>query len=154
VRRPDEGRYSKVSRRVWNSADFRGLSAPKPNAQTIWLRILCGPELGCIPGLFEAWEGGLANALGWSLRDFRRCFEEIVGRKMVTADWNAGLVWAPNAIFHNFPENPNTVKGWRLAWKELPDCGLKRRAAEHLVTVFAEKDAYDRPKSGPSWVTP
>lgn len=151
-RKPDEGRYSKVSRRIWGSKDFRELSAPKPNAQTLWLRILTGPELGCIPGLFEAWEGGLASALRWSVRDFRRCWEEIEGRKMASADWNVGLIWAPNAIHHNFPENPNTVKGWRLAWKELPDCALKQRAAKAMMCVFAAKDAESPPRSGPTWV--
>lgn len=151
-RKPEEGRYSKVSRRVWGSSDFRELSAPKPNAQTLWLRVLTGPELGCIPGLFEAWEGGLASALRWSARDLRRCWDEIEARKMAVADWNVGLVWAPNAIHHNFPENPNTVKGWRLAWKELPDCALKTRAARALMETFAAKDAEGLPKSGPTWV--
>lgn len=151
-RKPEEGRYSKVSRRVWGSSDFRELSAPKPNAQTLWFRVLTGPELGCIPGLFEAWEGGLASALRWSVRDLRRCWDEIEARRMASADWNAGLIWAPNAIHHNFPENPNTVKGWRLAWKELPDCTLKTRAARALMETFAAKDAESLPKSGPTWV--
>ncbi len=151
-RKPEEGRYSKVSRRIWGSKDFRELSGPKPNAQTLWFRILTGPELGCIPGLFEAWEGGLASALRWSVRDFRRCWEEIEGHEMASADWTAGLIWVPNAIHHNFPENPNTVKGWKLAWKELPDCALRQRAARALVEVFAAKDIESPPRSGSTWL--
>jgi len=151
-RKPDEGRYSKVSRRIWGSGDFRELSAPKPSAQWLWLRLLTGPELGCIPGLFEAWEGGLASALRWSVRDFRRCWEEIESRKMAAADWTAGLIWVPNAIHHNFPENPNTVKGWKLAWKELPDCALKLRAAKALLHVFALRDLEAPVRNGATWV--
>ncbi len=131
-RKPEEGRYSKVSRRVWGSPDFRALSAPKPNAQTLWLRLLTGPELGVIPGLFEARESGLAEALGWPLTGFRRCFAEITTRQMATHDKAAGLMWVPRAIHHNPPDNPNVILGWKLAWKELPDSPLKEQAKSYL----------------------
>lgn len=131
-RKPDEGRYSKVSRRVWGSEDFRALSAARPNAQTLWLRLLTGPELGVIPGLFEIRESGLAEALGWPLPAFRRCFAEISDRRMAAHDKKSGLMWVPRAVHHNPPENPNVILGWKIAWKELPDAPLKERAKLHL----------------------
>lgn len=143
-RSPDEGRYSKVSRRMWNDEHFRGLSRAKPNAQTLWQRLLTGPELGCIPGLFPAREGGLADALEWPLVAFRRCWLEIAAKEMAEADWRAGLVWVPNGIVHNEPQSTNAIIGWRLALRELPECELKHRAIDGLRAHLTGM--------GPAWV--
>ena len=128
----DEGRYSKVSRRMWGDSNFQALSKAPPNAQSLWQRLLTGPELGCVPGLFPARIGGLADALDWSKEDTQRCWEEIASKGMAEADWTAGLVWVPNAIAHNEPANPNVVTGWRLALCEMPECALKHKAVEEL----------------------
>lgn len=143
-RATEEGRYSKVSRRMWVDESFQALSKPPPNAQSLWQRLLTGPELGCIPGLFSARLGGLADALGWSKEDTQRCWEEISAQGLAEADWSAGLVWIPKAIIHNEPPNPNVVTSWRLALCELPECELKRRAIA-IIRGFLEN-------LGPSWV--
>lgn len=135
----DEGRYSRVSRRVWNDAKFQRLSAPKPNAQTLLFRLLSGPELGCIPGLFSMREGGMAEALGWPLKAFRRCFAEVIGEGIAIFDARAGLCWLPRAIEHNEPANPNVIKSWALAWTELPECDLKEQAGARLLEWAAAK---------------
>lgn len=127
-RKPKEGRFSKVTRRMWNDERFTALSAAKPNAQTLWMRLMTGPELGCIPGVFTAREGGLADALGWSLGAFRKCWREIEAAGLAEADWSKGLVFIPKAVHHNEPEAPNVVLGWRMAWAELPECALKAKA--------------------------
>lgn len=128
----DEGRYSKVSRRMWNDQAFRRLSGPQPNAQTLWVRLLTGPEQTCIPGLFPAWEAGLAQSLGWPLERFRERFRELFQEGLIQADWEAGLVWIPNAIKHNQPANPNMIAHWRDTWVELPECALKAKAYQEL----------------------
>jgi hypothetical protein len=145
VRKPDEGRYSRISRRVWVSKDFRALSAPKPNARTLWLRLLCGPELGVIPGLFEMRESGMAEALEWPLATFRRCLKEITDRGMATFDKSVGLMWVPKAIHHSPPDNPNGVIGWKVAWKDLPECHVKDQANVYLQRWCVER--------GEGWVT-
>jgi len=141
---PDEGRYSKISRRMWNDEKFRELSAAKPNAQTLFQRLLSGPELGCVPGLFPARLSGLAEALGWPLKATDKCWKEIAGKKMAEADWVAGLIWVPNSIFHNWPQSINAVLGWKIALKEMPECALKRKAIEALRVALSEL--------GPQWV--
>jgi hypothetical protein len=149
------GRYSKVSRRMWNDEKFRALSAPAPNAQTLFTRLLSGPELSNIPGLFSAWEAGLAQALRWPLEGFREAFAEVAGKGMAEADWDAGLVWVPNAIAYNRPESPNVVRSWRIVWDELPECALKRKAYEQLRTSLkgmgeAFRKAFDEACAHPS----
>lgn len=153
-------RYSKVSRRVWTDEKFRALSKAPPNAQTLWIRFLTGPELTCIPGVFSAWEAGLAQSLGWPLEGlpkpsgepspkpsgepwpdgyphgyqegFRGVFREVAAKGLAKADWDAGLVWLPHALFHNPPENPNVVRSWRTAWEEMPECQLKAEIRRHF----------------------
>jgi len=127
-RTPEEGRYSKVSRRMWVDEKFQALSKAPPNAQTLWMRLLTGLELGCIPGLYGVRLGGIADALDWSKEDTQRCWNEISEQGMAEADWSKGLVWVPNAIAHNEPASPNAVTGWRLALCELPECELKQKA--------------------------
>jgi hypothetical protein len=113
---------------MWNDAKFRSLSAPQPNAQSLWQRLLTGPELTNIPGVFMAWEAGLAQAMRWPLEGFRSAFAELHTQDMVEADWNVGFVYLPNAIEYNEPENTNIVLSWATAWEEMPECDLKERA--------------------------
>lgn len=129
-------RYSKVSRRMWNDARFRALSSAPPNGQTLFQRLLTGPELTNIPGCFQAWEAGLAQALGWSLEGFRKAFGELFAQGLAKADWETGFIWVPKAINHNRPENPNVVKSWKATWDELPECQLKSEAFRGLKSFL------------------
>jgi hypothetical protein len=138
VTKPPEGRYSNVSRRVWGDGKFRALSAPKANAQTLWFRLLTGPELGNVPGLFSAYQGGLAQALGWSDAAFRRCWQEIADAEMAFADWSVGLVWVPKSLDHNPPHSTNVVLSWKASLKELPESNLKAQA---MASIGARVEA-------------
>jgi len=122
---------------MWNDEKFRRLSAPPPNGQTLWQRLLTGPELGVVPGLFAAWDVALAKALGWSLEGFAEAFAEVFREHLAEADFEVGLVWVPNAIVHNRPESPNVVRSWRVALAELPECPLKDKAL-HALAAFLE----------------
>jgi len=135
----DAARYSKVTRRMWNDEGFRKLSSPKePSAQFLWLRLLTGPELGIIPGCFQAWDGGIARALGWPVEGTLNAFQEIVDQGMAEADWSVGFVFVPKAIKHNRPNSANVVKSWKKAWVELPECLLKDKAHQALKGFLKE----------------
>lgn len=129
-------RYRKVDVRMWSDAKFRSLSAAPPNAQTLWVYLLTNPETTSIPGLFRAGEAAIAEALGWDVKGFREPFQELFRKGLAKADWKARLVWIPNALKHNPPENPNVVKGWRAAWDELPECSLKSEAHQHITETL------------------
>ncbi|MFM2151595.1 MAG: hypothetical protein RL199_30 [Pseudomonadota bacterium] len=149
-------RYRKISTRMWADARFLGLSTPPPNGQSLWLYLLTGPHTNNIPGLFVAGEAMLAEALGWDVEGFREAFAELSSEvvaddlseaqaialrrrcvdghsdAMVKVDWNHRVVFLPASIKHNEPASPNVVKGWRVAWSEVPDCPLKLQAWESL----------------------
>lgn len=125
-------RYRKIDTRMWGDSKFRALSSPAPSAKYLWIFLLTGPHTTNLPGLFRAGERSLAEELGWPLEGFRKGFAELYRQGLVRADWNARVVWIPNAIKYNPPENPNVVKGWRDAWDEVPECALKTEAYERL----------------------
>ena len=132
-------RYASVARRIWNDRKVMGLSAPKPNAQTLLFRLLTGPEGASIPGIVAIGEAALAEALGWTLAGFRKAFAELQQHGMVRADWKARLVWLPNAIKHkqNQPTSPNVIVSWKRQWAELPECDLKTEAY-HAIRAMVE----------------
>ena len=130
------GRYSKIHRRMWTDEKFRRLSGPQPCGQSLWLRLLCGPELGPIPGVLVAREPGLADAMGWDLEPFRQSFQELSYNGLAKADWQAGLVFVYNAIYYNEPPNPNVVQSWADTWAELPECALKSEVHARLCAYM------------------
>lgn len=133
----DKRRYSKVHRRIWSDAKFRRLTPAPPNGQTLFLRLLTGPELTNIPGVFAAGEAALSEALGWPTEAFREAFTEAYREGLVKADWQARFVFVPNAIKYNSPESPNVIRSWRACWDELPECSLKLEA-HRVLRAFVE----------------
>jgi len=134
--------YSKVTRRVWADAKFRGLSAPKPNAQTLWLYLLTGKRCTSIPGLLPVGVMGIADDLDWPVAATKKCLAEIVAAGMARVDHVAKLIWLPNAVAkHNMPANPSVVIGWGVPWTGLPECPLRTEAAAAIRGMLAAEDA-------------
>jgi hypothetical protein len=125
-------RYRKILIRMWGDEKFRQLSKPQPNGQSLWIYLLTGPHTGIIPGLFEAGEAGLAEAIGWPIEAFRQALGEALDRGMAKVDWAARVVFLPNGILHNPPESPNVVRSWREAFNLIPECSLKNEALQRL----------------------
>ena len=136
-------RHRKIDVKMWGDEKFVALSRPKPNAQFLWVFLLTGPQTTAAPGLFSAGEAALAEMLDWPLSAFRRCFEELSSADMVKADWRARVVWIPKAVLYNPAENPNTVKAWRRAIAEIPECALRDEAAEVLRAASGFPDVFE-----------
>lgn len=128
-------RYRKVSVRLRSDAKFRNLSPPQPNAQSLFVYLLTCKHTTAIPGLVQAGSATMADDLGWGVKPFKERFAELSRNGMAKADWDAKLVWLPNAIRHNAPANPNVVKGWGMWWDELPDSNLKVEAYRVLAAA-------------------
>lgn len=127
------GPYRKVALCMWQDRRFRALSPAPPSGQTLWIALIAGEHTTLIPGLSRVGEHGLAESLGWDIRAFRAMWTEVALLGMAKAEWAARVVWVPNAIRYNPPENPNVVKSWARVWSEIPECSLKDSAAEVLL---------------------
>ena len=130
-------RYRKFDLRTWSDEKFRSLTPLPPSGQSLWVFFLLGPQTTSIPGLFEASDVVLAHRLRWPMKAFREAFREVSAKGMAKADWEAGLVWLPNAPRYNKPESPNVIRSWGSIFDELPECELKREAYQALK-AFAE----------------
>lgn len=124
---------------MWGDDRFQDLSKPQPNAQSLWQYLLTGPHKTVLPCAFIGGEAGLAEAIGWTLSGFRKAFKEVLDKGMVRVDWSKRLIFIPNALKHNHPENPNVVKAWRKAFNELPDCPLKVEIFAHIKAFLLKE---------------
>jgi hypothetical protein len=91
---------------------------------------------GCGFCAVRSWDRSRADSMGWSVESFRQSFRELFVAGLAKADWEAGLVWVPNAVTYNEPQNPNVVKSWADAWAELPECQLKSQAFTELCVYL------------------
>jgi hypothetical protein len=111
---------------------YRRLTPCPPCGQALWWNLLAGKQTGIIPGLCTIGEAAFAEQLRWPLKGFREAFAEVFREGMAEADWDAHLLWVPNAIRYNPPTSPNVVRSWSDAWLELPECDLKLKAHESM----------------------
>lgn len=128
----DLGRYRKIYCVIHADRKFNQLSKPQPNGQTLFQYLLTGPHTGVIPGLCSIGEAALAESLRWPLDAFRDAIAEAINLGLVKADWEARVLWIPNAIKYNLPGSINVIRSWGKVWKEIPDCALKVEAYQRL----------------------
>lgn len=146
------GRYSKVSRRIHGDEKILRLSRPEPNGYDCFMYLLTAKESTNVPGIIQAYDVTLARSLKWSVEGFRKAFEELSREGLAYADWDAGMVWIPNAIKHNEPPNPNVVIGWKDTLADLPDCELKNRAISSFSQWIQRKAKQCANGTGNGWI--
>lgn len=126
-------KYRKISQKIWNDAKFRALS---DNAKLVFFMLLTHPQTSAL-GTLRAFPQGLAPEIGWSEKDFRQAFQEVIDKGMVKCAERAGLIWLPNFMRYNAPESPNVLKSWAGALDDCPECALKNEVFES-VRAFSE----------------
>lgn len=129
-------KHRKVNPQKWNDPRVRALSKPEANGQSLYWFLRTGPQTGIVPGLYEARAGGLADYLGWERQDFDHSFAELEAEKLAEADWDAGVVWVPDAIEDDNPQSTNAAIAWGNALAELPACSLKDKAYQHVLALL------------------
>jgi hypothetical protein len=124
--------YAKISLEMWGDEKFCRLSPLPPSGQSLWLYLLVGRFRTNIPGIcLNVGIGALSDRLGWRKGAVENSWSEIETLGMAVADWDHGVIWMPNGITHNPPENPNVIRGWSK--QVLPECPLM---VEALVTLY------------------
>jgi hypothetical protein len=128
------GRYRKIDPRIWNDAKFISLSSI---AQLVFMFVLTHPQMTGI-GAFRASPEGMAAELNLDAKGFGEPFRELLDKGLVKYDERASLVFAPNFLKYNEPENPNVVQGWIKTLEYLPECPLLVDVLTRAI-VSAEK---------------
>lgn len=168
--------YSKIYRKIWLDSKFRALS---DDGKMLFLFLLTCPDSGTIPGLLRMGKAGLAESLEWAParlakalpevfpealpkafgKAFPEGFREAFPKALAVADWEARLIYLPNALKYNLPQSPNVVLSWGDQWDALPECDLKNdayvayfEALKALGEAFAKafQKALPKPSGKPS----
>ena len=134
--------YRTILVRMWGDEKFNRLSPLPPSGAGLWIYLLTGPHSNQI-GFFRAGEMMLAEELGWELKAFRKAFRECFDEGLIktSPDYSKDrLIFIPNFLKINFPQNPNVVKSWDHVWRLIPECQLKLEVWHHIKTIMESKD--------------
>lgn len=131
--------YRKINPLLWDDEWFVGLD---DFDRAVWWGILSGPQVRSIPGLMVATAVTLADFMRRPTDAVSAALARFAKAGKVELDERARLLRVVNAprwaAEHGEPENPNVIKGWWRAWRELPDCETKRRHLTGLREAFVK----------------
>lgn len=124
-------KYRKISPRIWNDAKVRELT---DKGKLAFLFMLTHPTMTPF-GAIRANVPGLAFELGWTPRAFSKAMQELCANGMAAFEEKANLIWFPNFLKYNRPENPNVIKSWVGAFEDLPECALRDAIYKALLRL-------------------
>lgn len=134
-----KGPYREFYPRTWTDGDFKRLSPPQPNGQTLWIYMLTGEEVEVVHGLLRGGPGTFSERLGWNYEEAARCFAEILGadgrKPLIKYDEKNSLIRLPRCFEYKLPSNQNVMINWRSRWDMAPDCDLKNQWLADMKTV-------------------
>lgn len=137
--------YRKIDCRISNDKKFRELSV---EGKLAWYTILSRRDLAPIGAFKSSFESlaieqrgneylneGLQKDLPKGFSEvFIQALNELLSKGLIKYDSESFLIYVPNFLKYNFPENPNVVKSWNSALDSLPECDL----TNHVLAKSAE----------------
>jgi len=112
------GHYRKIDPYIWNDEKFMSMSA---NGQLACIFLMTHPHMTAVGGLRSTIPGVASEHPKLSDKAFREVFDKGIAK----VDPKAPLIWFPNFLKYNPPENPNVVKAWVKSLEFLPECRTK-----------------------------
>jgi hypothetical protein len=75
---------------------------------------------------------------------FLEALYELSSKGLIKYDPEAFLIYVPNFLRFNFPENPNVVKSWNSVLDSLPECDLTNYALAKSTEIIlnSQKDSF------------
>lgn len=127
------GRYVHVPVRTWNLFETAGLKMP-PSAPGLYARLATAPEGTRIPGVIRIGHLALAEALGWTPAQVKRCAAELAAADLLRVDWEARLFFLPALLQDpcSRPTSPSSAALFGRELADLPRCELLETVDEAL----------------------
>jgi hypothetical protein len=113
---------------LWTATEWTRLSSGPPNSRLLLLYLAGGPLQRRVPGVVQVGEGELADKIGWSVPQVRKCMRALMGAGSCEFDQAARFVWMPWRFNHEPPSSPDVVRGWRQELEQWPKCELASTA--------------------------
>lgn len=114
-------KYRKIDPNIWNDERFNQLS---DDGKLAFFFLLTHPHMTSI-GAMRGTLSGLSIELGWTPERLCESLSLTLTERMVVYNKKASLIWLPNSLKYNAPDNPNVVKAWAKILKNLPECDEK-----------------------------
>lgn len=130
-------RFRKIDPRIWNDAKFASLSHL---AQLMFFFVLTHPMMTVL-GAFRISKEGMAAELGLVGEGFAKPFSELLSKGLLKYEERSFLIFAPNFLKYNEPENPNVIKGWAGAVDLLPECALMVSVLDRAKAAASKTEA-------------
>lgn len=142
-------KYRKIDVRIWNDIKFKALS---DDGKLLFMLVMTHPGMTMV-GAMRSHAASLSVELGWSFERLSKGLGELLSNGMLKYDETSFLIWLPNFLRYNKPENPNVVLAWSGVFELLPDCELKALvllACESFIQTMGEgfRKAFERVTSG------
>lgn len=149
--------YRKIDCRISNDKKFRELSV---EGKLAWYTILSRRDLAPIGAFKSSFESlaieqrgneylnkDLQKDLSKGFSEvFIKALNELLSKGLIKYDSEAFLIYVPNFLKYNFPENPNVVKSWKSALDSLPECNLTNYvlAKSTEIIISSQRDSYTK----------
>jgi len=121
-------KYRKIDTRIWNDNEFLDLSV---EAKIVYLFLLTHQNLTPF-GAIKISKNAICDELRNGFERVSKGFDELLEKEFFRVD-DRLLVWFPNFLKYNNPENPNVLKSWAGYLDYLPQCDLKDDMIQHLI---------------------
>ena len=147
--------YRKIDCRISNDKKFRELSV---EGKLAWYTILSRRDLAPIGAFKASFESlaieqrgneylneGLQKGLPKAFSEvFIQALNELLSKGLIKYDSESFLIYVPNFLNYNFPENPNVVKSWNSALDSLPECDLTNHALAKSSEIIlnSQRDSF------------
>lgn len=143
--------YRKIDCRISNDKKFRELSV---EGKLAWYTILSRRDLAPIGAFKASFESLAIEQRGneYLNKGFEKAFAEaflealyeLSSKGLIKYDPEALLIYVPNFLRFNFPENPNVVKSWNSVLDSLPECDLTNYALAKSTEIIlnSQKDNF------------
>ena len=121
-------KFRKVDPQIWNDAKFNSMT---PCGKLSLLFLLTHPNMTSI-GAMRATKIGLASELGIDPKEF----DEPFAKGIAKACQEENVIWLPNFIKYNPPENPNVVTSWVKSLECLPEGDTKKTIISKIINYL------------------
>jgi hypothetical protein len=121
--------FATVCPDLWRDKEFKRLTIEQ---RYVWLHLLTSPARTHFPGLARTTIREVAAVIDLSFKKVSATIAKLTELGWVEFDEAEEVMYLPNGLKYNPPDNPKQLIHWVRVWSSFPDCSLKDRALDAL----------------------
>jgi len=121
--------FATVCPDLWRDKEFKRLTIEQ---RYVWLHLLTSPARTHFPGLARTTIREVAAVIDLSFKKVSATIAKLTELRWVEFDEAEEVMYLPNGLKYNPPDNPKQLIHWVRVWSSFPDCSLKGQALDAL----------------------